>query len=166
LFTLNTKRDLLARLVKKVSKLDQVLSKTDQVLPKHEDQRKELNMIKYVAVTEICVLIISAIICMTLAVDSWGRVIGYFQETLLWMPNLLSIVILSHLLGYTSYVHHRLAILNMVIVTVFKEEGLGIVLPVPKKCRLRGAFKPTHCVPVYPKAKQSYTSSQINTFLY
>ena len=45
----------MARLVKKVYEIDEVLSK-------HEDQGMELKRIKYVTVTKICILIISAII--------------------------------------------------------------------------------------------------------
>lgn len=55
LVTVNMKRDLVTRLVYKVFEIDEVLSK-------HEDQGMELKRIKYVTVTKICILIISAII--------------------------------------------------------------------------------------------------------
>jgi hypothetical protein len=80
LFTVNMKRYVVARLVKKASEIDDVLSK-------HEDQGMELTRIKYVTVTKICILIISAVICTALAVISWGAVIGYLQKTLLWISN-------------------------------------------------------------------------------
>jgi hypothetical protein len=147
--------NLLARLVTKVSKIDEVLSK-------HEDQGKELKRIKYLAVTKICVLISFAVIRMSLAFDSWGRVIGYFQEILLWISNLVSIIILAQLLGFMSYVHHRLAMLNMMIASVFKKEMRGVLPRDPRKCTLRSSFECTHCVQMYLRAKQSYTSSQIN----
>lgn len=81
----------MARLVKKVYEIDEVLSK-------HEDQGMELRRIKYVTVTKICILIISAIICMALAVVSWGAVIGYLQEILVWISNFISIIVSVHFL--------------------------------------------------------------------
>jgi len=80
IFTVNMRRDLVARLVKEVSEIDKVLSK-------HQDQGMELKRIKYVIVTKICIVIISTTICMTLAVVSWGTLIGYLQEILVWICN-------------------------------------------------------------------------------
>ena len=70
----------MARFVKKVFEIDEVLSK-------REDQGMELKRIKYVTVTKICILIISTTVFMALAVVSWGTVIGYLQEILVWIYN-------------------------------------------------------------------------------
>lgn len=79
LFTVSMKRDLVARLVKKVSEINEVLSK-------HEDQEMELKRIKYVAVTKICILIISVIICTDLAVVSWEHLLDTCKKFLCGFP--------------------------------------------------------------------------------
>jgi len=89
------KRDLVARLVKKVSEEDEILSKL-------EYQGMELKRIKYVTVTKICILIISTMIFIALTVVSWGAVIGYLQEILVWISNFVSIIVSVHLLEFMS----------------------------------------------------------------
>jgi hypothetical protein len=53
--------------------------------------------------------------------------------------------------------------LNLVTASVFKEERCGILPPNSSKCRFSGPFKFAYCLRMYPRAKQLYTSSQMNT---
>lgn len=41
---------------------------------------------------------------------------------------IFSIIVTVHFLGFISYVHQRLAILNLVIASVFKKEGVQYCL--------------------------------------
>jgi hypothetical protein len=156
LITVNMKRGLVARLVRKVSEVDEELLK-------HENQGMELKRIKYMAVTKICILIISATICMPVSVVSWGAVKGYLQEILQCIPYFVSIIVLVHLLGFMSYVHHRLAMLNSVIASTLKEERRGILTPNPIKDTFRRSFRRANGLRMYPRAEKLYTSSQIKT---
>lgn len=156
LITVNMKRDVVARLVGKVSEVDEELFK-------YEHQGMELKRVKCVVMIKICTLIISSIICVPFAVVSWGPVKGYLQEILLWVSYFVSIIVLVHLLGFTSYVHHRLAMLNSVIESMFKEERRGILTLNPRKGTFRGSFRCAYCLRMYPRPIQLYTSSQIKT---
>jgi 7tm Chemosensory receptor. len=156
LFTVNMKRHIMARLVKKLSEIDEVLFK-------QEDQGMELKRIKYITATKICILIISDIICMIVGVVAWGEVTGHFQIFLVWLSNLVSTIVSVHLLGFMSYVQHKLALLNLVITSVFKEESLGI-LPYNSSKRTFGAsFQCAYCLRMHPRAKKLYTSLHTNT---
>jgi hypothetical protein len=114
LMTIRLKRNLAPVILKHLYKLDRALLE-------YEVQVRESKKWHCVYVTKIYVLLFSAILCTALAFVCAGNDIGHFCLSLLSISNFISLMALFQVLGFISYLHHKLAALNMVILTVFKK---------------------------------------------
>jgi hypothetical protein len=113
LIILNFKRDLVKVISKQLYKIDGNLSEC-------EHQARYLNRSQCVFVTKIYILLFTAIMCMVFSFVTWGEISGYFNETLLWTSNFISLTVLLQVLGFLSYMHHNLTTLNKVILSGVK----------------------------------------------
>jgi hypothetical protein len=150
LIIVNFKRNLATTILTKLYKIDQVLFKNEEQI---SESKKTQNMV----LTKIYILIISGAICMTFALASWGEVFGYFQETLLWISNFISIIILIQVFGCVSYVQNRLAILNTAMLSVFKTGSDGMC-SVHRKCTHRSKYRVICDLPQSVNTQKHYIS--------
>jgi hypothetical protein len=113
LIILNFKRDLVKVILKQLYKID-------GNLVEYEIQARDLKRSQYVFVTKIYILLFTAIMCLVFSFVTWGEISGYFNETLLWTSNFISLTVLLQVLGFLSYMHHKLTTLNIVILSIYK----------------------------------------------
>jgi hypothetical protein len=109
----NFKRDLAPVVLKQLYKIDGDLLE-------YEDKVREPKMSQYVFVTKTCILLFPAIMCMALTFVHFENKFEQFYLCLLWTSNLISLIVLIQVLGFMSYLHHKLATLNMAILSVFE----------------------------------------------
>jgi hypothetical protein len=119
LIIVNLKTDLAPVILKQLYKIDGALLE-------YEVQARESKRSQYVFVAKICILLVPAIMNMALSFLTWGKIFGLFNQTLLWTSNFISLTVLIQVLGFLSYLHHKLTTLNMVILSVFKNRPLKL----------------------------------------
>jgi hypothetical protein len=113
LVIVNLKRHLAPVILKQLYKIDGALLE-------YEDQEKESKRSQYVFMTKMCILVFPAIISIALSYVSWGQAYALYDQTLVCTSDLISLMVIIQVLGVVSYLHLKLATLNMAILSVFE----------------------------------------------
>jgi hypothetical protein len=114
LIIVNWKRDLAPIILKQLHKIDGLLLE-------YEEQVRETKRSQYVFVTKTFILLFSAMLLMAFAFVSWGQFAALLDITLLCLSNFISLMALIQVLGFLSYLRHKLSTLNLVVLCVFKK---------------------------------------------
>jgi hypothetical protein len=96
------------------------LYKFDFDLLEYEYQVRKSKGPQYVFLTKISLLLFPTIVVMTLTFIFFRETFGHFYLTVLWTSYLISSMVLIHVLGILSFLHHDLATLNIGILSFVK----------------------------------------------
>jgi hypothetical protein len=98
------------------------LYKFDVALLEYEYQARKSKGPQYVFLTKICILLFPTIVAMPLTFISLRETFEHLNLTLVWTSYLISSILLIHVLGILSYLHHYLAALNIGILNFVKHK--------------------------------------------
>jgi hypothetical protein len=113
LIIVNLKRDLAPVILKELYNIDGDLLE-------YENQVRESKRSQYAFMSRICILLFPALLAMPLSFVYSVKIFGPFYLILLWTSSLINLMLFILVLGFMSYLHHKLAILNLAILSVFK----------------------------------------------
>jgi hypothetical protein len=98
------------------------LYKFEVDLLEYEYQVRKSKGPQYVFLTKISILLFPTIVVMTLTFISLRESFGHLNITLVWTSYLISSILLIHVLGILSYLHHNLAKLKTGILSFVKHK--------------------------------------------